>query len=190
MDVLLSPPSEVPARIEPLAKLPVFWALEGRRVVVAGGSDAAAWKAELLAACGALVDVYAETPGQACLALLARRPEHAAAHVVHHPRRWEAADLNGAALAVADCEDHAEARRFFAASCMAGVPVNVIDKPDPGATVCSCLSVGVNQIVAAVRDGCHSVETVGVQTTAGTNCGSCRAEIKGIIDGCLVVAAE
>jgi len=130
MDVLLSPPSEAPARIEPLAKLPVFWALEGRRVVVVGGSDAAAWKAELLAACGAVVDIYAETPGQACLALLARRPEHAAARLDHHHRRWEAADLIGAALAVADCDDHTEARRFFAASRTAGVPVNVIDKPD------------------------------------------------------------
>ena len=47
-----------PARMAPLAKLPVFWSLEGKRVVVAGGSDAAAWKAELLAACGAEVHVY------------------------------------------------------------------------------------------------------------------------------------
>ncbi|MBA3042524.1 MAG: uroporphyrinogen-III C-methyltransferase [Rhizobiaceae bacterium] len=42
----------------PLAKLPVFWSLEGKPIVVAGGSDAAAWKAELLAACGAEVHVY------------------------------------------------------------------------------------------------------------------------------------
>ncbi|WP_084366140.1 siroheme synthase CysG [Rhizobium sp. RU36D] len=42
----------------PLAKLPVFWSLAGKRVVVAGGSDGAAWKAELLAACGADVHVY------------------------------------------------------------------------------------------------------------------------------------
>ncbi|QRM55831.1 nitrate reductase [Sinorhizobium sp. BG8] len=64
------------------------------------------------------------------------------------------------------------------------------DKPDPGATVCSCFSVGVNQIVAAVRGGCHSVEAVGKTVSAGTNCGSCRAEIRGIIDGCLAEAAE
>ncbi len=61
---------------------------------------------------------------------------------------------------------------------------------DPGATVCSCFSVGVNQIVAAVRSGCHSVEAVGKELNAGTNCGSCRAEIRGIIDGCLAAAAE
>ena len=50
--------SSAPARMAPLAKLPVFWSLEGKPVVVAGGSDAAAWKAELLAACGAEVHVY------------------------------------------------------------------------------------------------------------------------------------
>ena len=42
-----------------LARLPVFFALEGKRVVVAGGSPAAAWKAELLSAAGAQVEVYA-----------------------------------------------------------------------------------------------------------------------------------
>ncbi|NRQ13281.1 nitrate reductase [Ensifer sesbaniae] len=64
------------------------------------------------------------------------------------------------------------------------------DRPDPGATVCSCFNVGVNQIVAAVRGGCRSVEAVGQAVSAGTNCGSCRAEIRGIIDGCLAAAAE
>ena len=60
MDALQQQRNETPARMAPLAKLPVFWALEDKRVVVAGGSDAAAWKAELLAACGAEVHVYAE----------------------------------------------------------------------------------------------------------------------------------
>ncbi|SSC65505.1 siroheme synthase CysG [Ciceribacter selenitireducens] len=63
MDARSLPPNDkgarpAPARMAPLAKLPVFWSLEGKRVVVAGGSDAAAWKAELLAACGAQVHVY------------------------------------------------------------------------------------------------------------------------------------
>ncbi|MHC1550477.1 nitrate reductase [Phyllobacterium sp. K27] len=61
---------------------------------------------------------------------------------------------------------------------------------DKGAIVCSCFSVGFNQIVAAARSGCMSVASVGATTNAGTNCGSCRAEIRGIIDGCNVVAAE
>ena len=41
--------------MEPLARLPVFLALDGKRAVVAGGSAAAAWKAELLSAAGARV---------------------------------------------------------------------------------------------------------------------------------------
>ena len=39
-----------PGRMDPFARLPVFLALEGTRAVLAGGSAAAAWKAELLAA--------------------------------------------------------------------------------------------------------------------------------------------
>jgi assimilatory nitrate reductase catalytic subunit len=41
-----------------------------------------------------------------------------------------------------------------------------------------------------VRGGCHSVEAVGKETSAGTNCGSCRSEIGRIIDRCLAAAAE
>ncbi len=54
--------------------------------------------------------------------------------------------------------------------------------PDPGAIVCSCFSVGVNQIAAAVLSGgCTTVEAVGAALGAGTNCGSCRAEIQRLI---------
>ncbi|MCC2612308.1 molybdopterin-dependent oxidoreductase [Neorhizobium sp. Rsf11] len=81
---------------------------------------------------------------------------------------------------------HVDLRRRFAV--VAGRPG--ADQPDPGATVCSCFSVGVNRIISAIRGGCHSVETVGRETKAGTNCGSCRAEIRGIINGCLAAAAE
>ncbi len=81
---------------------------------------------------------------------------------------------------------HDQPRKRFAL--VAGRPG--ADMADPGATVCSCLGVGVNQIIAAVRGGCHSVEAIGSQTKAGTNCGSCRAEIRGIIDGCLAAAAQ
>src|SRR5215472_5599577 len=49
-------PSEIRSpRMEALARLPVFFALAGKRVVVAGGNAAAAWKVELLAAAGAHV---------------------------------------------------------------------------------------------------------------------------------------
>src|ERR1700704_6566344 len=88
-------PSEPRApRMEPLARLPVFYALAGKRAVVAGGSAAAAWKAELLTAAGAIVGVYASEPGDEMRALAAQ------ANVAVHPRAIEVADFAGAAMAI------------------------------------------------------------------------------------------
>ncbi|HEX9857848.1 MAG TPA: molybdopterin-dependent oxidoreductase, partial [Paracoccaceae bacterium] len=56
------------------------------------------------------------------------------------------------------------------------------DRPDPGAIVCSCFDVGVNQIVAAITgQGLITVEALGTALRAGTNCGSCRPELRGLI---------
>ena len=53
-------PTEAPLpRMEALARLPVFFALDGKRAIVAGSGPGAAWKVELLSAAGARVDVYA-----------------------------------------------------------------------------------------------------------------------------------
>jgi assimilatory nitrate reductase catalytic subunit len=65
------------------------------------------------------------------------------------------------------------------------------DGVDTGAIVCACESVGIATIVdAVVREGCTTVEAVGACTRAGTNCGSCRAEIRAIIATNRLVAAE
>jgi assimilatory nitrate reductase catalytic subunit len=53
---------------------------------------------------------------------------------------------------------------------------------DRGATVCACFGIGANEIAAAVRSGCCTIASVGEATQAGTNCGSCRPEIKRIIN--------
>ncbi len=53
---------------------------------------------------------------------------------------------------------------------------------DRGATVCACFSVGANEIAAAAARGCATVAEIGAALQAGTNCGSCRAEIRNIID--------
>ena len=57
------------------------------------------------------------------------------------------------------------------------------DMPDPGPTVCSCVNVGANTILAAVEGGALDVDAVGAATGAGTNCGSCRAEIGRLCHG-------
>ena len=41
-------PEITPARIAPLANLPLFHRLDGRKAVVAGGTPGALWKAELI----------------------------------------------------------------------------------------------------------------------------------------------
>ncbi|MGD1878995.1 MAG: molybdopterin-dependent oxidoreductase, partial [Kiloniellaceae bacterium] len=61
---------------------------------------------------------------------------------------------------------------------------------DPGPIICSCFAVGRNAILAALAGGAGGVEGVGEVTAAGTNSGSCRAEIKGLIDHVTVQAAE
>jgi uroporphyrin-III C-methyltransferase/precorrin-2 dehydrogenase/sirohydrochlorin ferrochelatase len=114
------------ARMGALARLPAFFALEGKRAVVAGGSQAAAWKAELLSAAGARVDVFAPAPTEDMLTLAAA-PPHGAIEI--HNRVWTPDDFAGAAMAVADCADDTEATKFAAAARTAGVPVNVIDRP-------------------------------------------------------------
>ena len=55
------------------------------------------------------------------------------------------------------------------------------DVKDPGAIVCSCMQVGRNHIADAVRAGCSSVDDIGRVTQAGTNCGSCRAELQSLL---------
>lgn len=125
MSALRRPSEKVPARIEPLARLPVFLALDGKRAVVAGGTSAAAWKAELLSAAGANVDVYSRDPSDEMIALASRS---LCSCLTIHRRNWAADDLNGAAVAIGACADDHEAQMFVDAARIAGVPVNVIDK--------------------------------------------------------------
>jgi uroporphyrin-III C-methyltransferase/precorrin-2 dehydrogenase/sirohydrochlorin ferrochelatase len=115
-----------PPRIEALARLPVFLALEGKRVVIAGGTAAAAWKTELLSAAGAQVEVFAPVPADELSGLAANPPRGA---ITIHRRAITAGDLAGAAVAVGAFEDDGEAEQFAAVARYYGVPVNVIDKP-------------------------------------------------------------
>jgi uroporphyrin-III C-methyltransferase/precorrin-2 dehydrogenase/sirohydrochlorin ferrochelatase len=115
-----------PPRMAPLARLPVFIALDGKRALLAGGSQAAAWKAELLSAAGARIDVFAEAPSDELL-LVANDPPRGA--IVVNRRAWMADDLAGASVAIGAFEDEKDAAAFADAARSWGVPVNVIDKP-------------------------------------------------------------
>lgn len=127
-DVSRLPSDRRPARIASLAVLPVFLSLKGKRAVVAGGSAAAAWKAELLAATGARVDLYA--PMHELCDLFQDLIGQADPQISHHGHKWTTGIINGAAIAICDAQDESEARAFFDAARAAGVPVNVIDRPE------------------------------------------------------------
>jgi len=61
-------------------------------------------------------------------------------------------------------------------SLLAGFKSNSSD--DIGEIVCTCMAVGSKQIEAAISQrGCASINEVADSTGAGSNCGSCRAEI-------------
>jgi uroporphyrin-III C-methyltransferase/precorrin-2 dehydrogenase/sirohydrochlorin ferrochelatase len=126
MSASRTPEAREPSRIAPLATLPLFHKLHGRKVVLAGDTDGALWKAELLAAAGADLLVLAPERPHLFDSLAANPP---ADHVTVLPRDWEPGDLAGAAFAVADIETDEEASRFVAAARAAGAVVNVIDKP-------------------------------------------------------------
>jgi assimilatory nitrate reductase catalytic subunit len=64
---------------------------------------------------------------------------------------------------------------------LAGKPS--VDQPDPGATVCACFDVGINTIRRAITgQGVTTVEEIGAALNAGTNCGSCKPELRALLE--------
>ncbi len=112
--------------MDPIARIPAFFALSGKRCIVAGDGAATAWKAELLAAAGADVEVFAPAPKDQLRALVTAAFDGT---ITLHERAWQPTDCAGAAMAIAECADEDEAARFVAAARSAGAPVNVIDRP-------------------------------------------------------------
>ncbi len=47
--------------------------------------------------------------------------------------------------------------------------------------VCYCHQIGDNEIKDAIQSGCRSVDTIGIATRAGTNCGSCQPRIADLL---------
>jgi len=111
----------------PLATLPVFYKIQGKKALIAGGSEAAAWKAELLAAAGAQVHIYAEQLDPLFADLIAAAA--VSGSYTWHRRPWSAECFAFMRIAICDAETEGEAQAFYCAARTAGVAVNVIDKP-------------------------------------------------------------
>ena len=121
----LPPKVTRPARLNALPKLPIFLDLQRRRVVVAGGGEAAAWKAELLAAAGASVTVFAEALCEELEALIG-----AGYDITWYRRSVTPADLDDAWLLLVESGEDDAIAALRTAARRRGVLVNVIDRPD------------------------------------------------------------
>ncbi len=103
---------------------PIFLNLTGRRAVIVGGGTAAARKAELLANAGAVVTVVADRLGEDLERLLGR------GRVIHATEPLAAMNLEGCALAIGAADDAAVNASLHDMARAAGIPVNVVDRPE------------------------------------------------------------
>jgi assimilatory nitrate reductase catalytic subunit len=65
---------------------------------------------------------------------------------------------------------------------LAGQPADA--GPDLGPVICSCFQVRQKTIEGVVEEGADSVEAIGKGCQAGTNCGSCIPELRGLLETC------
>jgi assimilatory nitrate reductase catalytic subunit len=110
--------------------------------------------------------------------------QYRAAYIVNHRPEW---------VLFIDPANHLPERQWLAGlfgktrleeqerkSILTGVPP--VGVPDVGATVCACFNVGEKTIKTAIEtQGLTTVEEIGGCLNAGTNCGSCIAEIKALL---------
>jgi assimilatory nitrate reductase catalytic subunit len=55
------------------------------------------------------------------------------------------------------------------------------DSADRGGEMCACFGVSCAAVERAIGDGAATLDAVGAATQAGTNCGSCRPEIRQLL---------
>ena len=122
----LSKPQSNTPRIQPLAVLPVFFDLHGKKAFVVGASEGALWKAELLLQAGANVTLVCETPSRQILQLLS---DNLGSPLTLDMRHWQEVAFDGVAMVVADIQDQ-EAEELCIKARVAGAVVNVVDKPE------------------------------------------------------------
>ena len=125
---------------------PLFLKLAGRSAVLVGGGQAAARKAELLLRAGSRLTVVAEDLSPALAeAALAGKLRHLAGPLL--PEHFR-----GVALAVVATDDPALARRAAALAEAAGVPVNVVDRPELSSFIAPAV-VDRSPVLVAISTG-------------------------------------
>ena len=102
-------PSETrPPRMEPLARLPVFFALEGKRAVVAGGNAGRGLEGRVaLRRRRGGRRLCAPSRARSCCALAADPPRGS---IAIHRRAWDADDFAALRIAIGACDDRRRGR--------------------------------------------------------------------------------
>lgn len=104
--------------------LPIFLNLKGRRALVLGGGQPAARKAELLLRAGCAITVVAPELTEDFAQLAGREG------IDHRQGPVTAEDLENCVIAYGASEDSAANEHLHKLAAEAGVPVNVVDRPD------------------------------------------------------------
>ncbi|MEQ8651092.1 MAG: siroheme synthase CysG [Kiloniellales bacterium] len=141
-------------RMAALSRLPLFISLRGERCLVADGSSAAAWKAELLSAAGASVLILAEEPSDEAIALAAAPPpsaEHGA--IALERRSYLESDLDGIALAVGAFAEEAQAEAFLELAKSKGVIASLVDRADSSAVTFGSIINRSPLVISVNTDG-------------------------------------
>lgn len=102
---------------------PLFMSLQGRRALVAGGTEVAARKVELLLSAGAQVTLIADTVVGEIAQLIDE------GRISWAGRAFDEADLSGISLVVVASDDEALQARVSLAAQQRCLPVNVVDRP-------------------------------------------------------------
>ncbi|HUI16395.1 MAG TPA: siroheme synthase CysG [Alphaproteobacteria bacterium] len=125
---------------------PLFLKLADRKAVLVGGGHAAARKAEFLLRAGSRLTVVAEElSSELAEAVLAGKLRHLAGPLL--PEHFR-----GATLAVVATDDQALARRAAALAEAAGVPVNVVDRPELSSFIAPAV-VDRSPVLVAISTG-------------------------------------
>ncbi len=106
-----------------MQSFPLFMSLQGRRALVAGGTDAAARKVELLLSAGAQVTLIADSVVGEIAQLIDE------GRISWAGRAFDEADLSGVSLVVVASDDEALQARVSLAAQQRCLPVNVVDRP-------------------------------------------------------------
>jgi len=95
------------------------------------------------------------------------------------PDRAELAEMLGAAI-----------ERPARLALVAGLPMSATGRAESGPVICACFAVGLRTLERAIIEHrLDSVAAIGEALRAGTNCGSCRPELRAILNAAAVAAS-